>query len=524
MRSSDAVKLSSIVGAAIATRALGLGISRPEFAGWFNHTYYYFVQVRGLLEQGSLPYPDMPLLFHLYALVAKGLMAMGWEPEAAIVLSTRSVMVVVPALLPLPIYGVIKAMSAPQRVRAAQWVIIGAAGFLPLTMSHLPQTLQKNTLGLLLLAVLIFYSQRLLRGARPGDMIAAALVGVLIVLSHFGTFAAMVLYGVAVLLAWVGVHRSLGRALVPALTLLIGSGAAVGLIYFLDIHRFHRLYVYLADSVTDSLVGALLLGEGSNPRVLTTLAGLTIFYLSLALLHRIYKRFGSELVAGDRVFWLANILFSGLLVLPVLDEALMGRLGLFMSLPMLIILAHCEHFAMGKRWMRRTIMALVAIGVLVLAVGELVSERIHNANHQAVFSDIRAVDSRQILTSGDLVITRTGAEHVCNWFYGVKAGVITSLTLADFDTYDRIFVLNPLQGAMVAGTVEAGTADSEDDRYRFMLRNVPRPEGVEPVFKSETLEIYELEVPPPEWVFDTDGRWRAYSLTPESTAVSPARD
>ncbi len=52
----ESSKLLLIILAAIITRVFTLWLGRPEFAGWFNHTYYYFVEVRGLLEQGSLPY------------------------------------------------------------------------------------------------------------------------------------------------------------------------------------------------------------------------------------------------------------------------------------------------------------------------------------------------------------------------------------------------------------------------------------------------------------------------------------
>ena len=38
--------------------------------GWFNHAPWYWVQTRGLLQNGVLPFPDLPLLFHRYAGVA----------------------------------------------------------------------------------------------------------------------------------------------------------------------------------------------------------------------------------------------------------------------------------------------------------------------------------------------------------------------------------------------------------------------------------------------------------------------
>jgi len=53
-----------IVLAAFGCRVALIWIGRPEFVGWFNHTYYYYVQTKGLLIKGQLPFPDMPLLFY----------------------------------------------------------------------------------------------------------------------------------------------------------------------------------------------------------------------------------------------------------------------------------------------------------------------------------------------------------------------------------------------------------------------------------------------------------------------------
>jgi hypothetical protein len=102
------------------------------------------------------------------------------------------------------------------------------------------------------------------------------------------------------------------------------------------------------------------------------------------------------------------------------------------------------------------------------------------------------------------------SEHVCNWLFEVKAGVITSLNRDDFDRYNRIFIFNPIQGGLRGEGSDPRTADSEADRYLFMRRNIPRSRNTEPVFASKHLELFHLEEPPQEWVFGQDGRWRGY--------------
>ena len=87
-----------------------------EFKGWFTHVYYYYVEVRGLLQQGELPYPDLPLLFHLYAGLSKLLMAFGLEMDTAIVYAVRGGMSILPALLPIPIYGMAKQIAGQENL------------------------------------------------------------------------------------------------------------------------------------------------------------------------------------------------------------------------------------------------------------------------------------------------------------------------------------------------------------------------------------------------------------------------
>ena len=162
MKSRESRILLAIVLTAVFVRLFYLWIGRPEFVGWFNHTYYYFVQVRSLLETGSLAFDDMPLLFYLYALGAKILQFAGMNSESAIVNSTRFFMCVIPSLIPVPIYLFVKHSNGGGAPERNQWILIGAAAILPLSLTHLPELLQKNTLGLFLLACIILLVYRLL--------------------------------------------------------------------------------------------------------------------------------------------------------------------------------------------------------------------------------------------------------------------------------------------------------------------------------------------------------------------------
>ena len=93
---------------------------------------------------------------------------------------------------------------------------------------------------------------------------------------------------------------------------------------------------------------------------------------------------------------------------------------------------------------------------------------------------------------------------ICNWFLGTKSGLITALHKDDFQSYDRVFVLNPREGRPATAGVSRGDAK---DAYRVMRRNVPLAAEAQPLVQTEHLTFYELRTLPDTWQFDSDGNW-----------------
>ena len=108
--------------------------------------------------------------------------------------------------------------------------------------------------GLLLLAILIYYSQRMFQAFRYKDLLVSAVLALVIVLSHYGTFGAMMLYGVAAFLSFALVHRLTRQTLLTAFGLSISASVALVLIYFLDLQRFQRLFP-LSEGIPRRLTG-----------------------------------------------------------------------------------------------------------------------------------------------------------------------------------------------------------------------------------------------------------------------------
>lgn len=497
--------LLAIILAAGAVRVGTLWVGKPAFSGWFNHVYYYFVQVRGLLTDGVLPYPDMPLLFYLDAAVATVLHLAGMPLETAVIAATRLVMCLIAAAMPIPLYALVRELNGDRPLRGTQWGLVALSGLLPFTVIHIPEMFQKNMAGLLLMAGLLRFSLRLVKHGGPANAIRCGILALLIVLTHFGTTAALVIYWTALLAATAAVRGSLRHLAMATAVTAGGALLAVGVILAADPQRFARISLYLGNALemlpadATSLSATVLISVA----IIAVLAGLAMLLRALAA--RMRRRFPD----GEAIFLLTNLLFAAGLVLPVFDQQLTARLMLFLSLPLFVVMVVLE-----TGWRRRTRIAVVSTAAVLLtamAIGETISAAMHNAGHREIHAELMRLRKRDLFRPGDLIIARTGVEHVCNWVFETRAGVITTVHRDDFGGDSRIFILNPKDGLR---NIEAGTISSEWDAYRAMRSNIPAPRGLSPLFDGDRLTLFLLHAPPAEWRFGEDGFWTGIDPPP----------
>ena len=501
--------LGIIIAAAVLARVLFIWVGRPEFVGWFNHTYYYYVEVRGLLEEGQLPYPDMPLLFYLYALVAKVFILAGTETDAAIVQATRLCMSIIPALIPIPVYLLLKRIAGHRALPRRWWILVAAAGFLPLTMAHMPEFLQKNALGLLFFAFVLLQTHRLLADFQVRTAVVTAVLVLLIILTHFGTVGVVALWGLAMLLTFLIQQRDRQRSLRLTAMLVGGSLIVLLLLRLIDPKRLDRVFHYFGASIGNSWIGSLF-GDAPAADKWIAVAGIVLPLAFALLLYDLYRKRRAPLSPANTSFWLACIIFTYLLVFPLGDQRVVARFTLFLSLPLIPILAFHDAYRLRKRWLKITCVAAAGLGVAVLAFGEYMSLQFHSRYKDDAYEELMTLDEQIDFQRNDLILTKNGAEHICNWFLRTKAGVITALNKTDFDQYDNIYVLNPIEGALNFEDIQNRTADNEEDRYLFMLRNIPRPGNAAELIEMEHLQFFRLPEPPPEWDFDKRGNWVSY--------------
>lgn len=492
-----------LIFVAFFVRVLILWIGRPEFVGWFNHTYYYYVQTNGLLENGTLPFPDMPLLFYIYTITAKLLTWFGIDNNVAIVIATRFWMSLIPSLLPIPFYVAFKSIYKKQTLPKWIWVFLFASAFYPLSILHMPEFLQKNTLGLLLVAVLIQQSIKVLEYQSIKRFGRLVFLFLLIVLTHFGSTAVAILYIASLLLSFF-IHKRITWTPKLTLGLIFGLGISLLAFYLMDIQRFERIGYYV-DRILDSSSLALVFSSDDPDKFISILT--IIVPLGVAtLFYYYYKKVAVKVDYENSLFWLANIIFCYLLVLPIYDSTLIARFVIYMSLPLIYVLVFTIQYTITKQWIKKITLGLVVFGTVAIGGASIATLFFLNKSKGEVYLDLMEMKKSVIFNDNDLIITRHGAEHISNWFLGTKSCLITSFSSNDLQKYDRVFILNPKEKSKSL----ASDSNEASRKYYYMVSNIQEPEESKILYESTHMKLLQLKVVPEEWKFDSKGNWIAY--------------
>jgi len=501
--------LLTLISTAIFVRIMFLWINRPEFVGWFNHTYYYYVQVKGLLENGWLHFPDMPLLFVLYGNTAKIFQLLGYEFNQAIVASTRFWMCIIPSLMPIPVYLIANSIKKSQPLNSL-WILICASAFLPLSILHLPEFSQKNVLGILLFAFLIYYIKLMLDSYNYKHIVIGLLLFILIVLTHFGTSGAAVIFGFSVFIS----HLILKKKSI-SLTKFLGIGFLLICFTLITINvfdgqRLDRVFYYIVQSLDSSFLGVMFSSKSIIIDRLTAILSIVIPILASLYFYNIFRNNSNSINDSDKVFWLSNIIFCYLLFLPVYDQLLLARFSIFVSLPFLVVIIYILNYSNWKIWRKNITAAIILFGTIIMIIGEFMSLKMHNRDKEEIYRSLTEMKNQIHFNPDDLIITKNGAEHICNWFFGTKSGVIPALNKEDFNIYKNIYILNPIEGTLNFQDIVNKTAVNETHRYLFIMRNIPKPENGITLFKSKYMELHKIPSPPIHWLYDSEGNWISY--------------
>ena len=277
---------------------------------------YYLVQVRSIIESGSLMFKEFPLVFYLEAAFVKlTLLISPGDINSAVDFTSRAFDAVIPALSIIPSYFLIKKIFGEKKNKTAI-ILISSLSIYYFTFFVLVSDYQKNSLGLVWLFFLILFSYKSLIDGSKKNYLFAVLFFVLTALTHFGCFVIAILF--AVVLISVKTFGNYERKKLYIFLSLIAGIAVTGILALLIFSpsRFGILKQVSRDIYDGPIIIELLRGE----QVLSPLDIFNIIFLNCmwiaGLILFIKKK--NTIVKADKIFLLSLIVVSFIISSPLL--------------------------------------------------------------------------------------------------------------------------------------------------------------------------------------------------------------
>lgn len=427
---------------------------------------YYPLQVRALLSQGALAFPDMPLLFYVQALFVKlfGLIVPGIESAKHILFVSKLIDSIFLPLMAIPAYMLLRDFFNNRVNPLYQNVMIA---FLLLSFSPLMLTsdLQKNAFAMPLMLFFIYYLLRFFRSQSRKSLVVAILFLLFTGITHFGVFSVCFIFFI---LGFIIFYRK--KAFLPVAITVVSSVALVALF---DLSRAERLLVFWWMDKDFSISSRFFMDP---PAIVNYLFSLFIAIITIRVLwkHRNNK---------NQFAFKALLLLLGLLLMmlyPFLRFEFWRRLGMMQFLPQVLLLLMLYPY-LGKKL--RGIFTAIAV---ILVFGSLfihITRPKPASITEAAYTDLQKIGSVVEKDKNMIIVTRHGLDWWVAWALETKIALAYHNELDETfrKQYDPVYIIKQKKGR---------NRDYPGKQSPFTEPKIP--EGSIKVYHSDYFELYQL--------------------------------
>ncbi len=468
---------------------------------------YYLVQVRAVLERGTLGLPDMPLTFYLQAGVAwlLGIVRGGTQSEN-IIFAVKLCDSVLPPLVALPVFMLTQRWAArlgrgPAIPLAAAAIV--AMGFPPLGMLG---DFQKNSLALLWLGMLCVALESWLQSPSRSAGLRLLACLALLGLTHIGVLGTALLLTTTVIaaaLALGGLGQWRTRTVWLAGAAAVLAIAAGIVLWKFDAGRIHRLLTAMTDPAAFASDGVAGPGGPGGPALLRYAAAIVFILLVAPALVVIYRARRSDpaphaaVAAGCA---LTVIVLTG----PWFSVDKLMRFALIAVIPTVLASA----YALLRVTRPRVRCALVAIALAIL-VGGSVPRVLHGG--RPIFTDEALAELaglKPLIADPErtLISAQHGAEWWTAWLLRTHIAHASALRPADWTRFDVLYlqVKSGLQmgpgggsGRGPFGAPPDGHGDPGMPPMFGPMRAAPIPDDAQILHDGPHLKLARVKTPPP---------------------------
>lgn len=380
---------------------------------------YYPVQVRSILTQGNLGFPDMPLYFYLLS----GLAYLGDLLFQVPISSTiKFVDAIALPLTLIPLYFIFKELGRAW-INWQHEMLIAAfvVGTFP-AFTFLGD-LQKNGFALPFAFVLIYFSIKWLHTKHKKWLFLAANTLMVIGLTHFGVFMVCLLFIVTG--AIIAYQKQ------ALLSLLVLIPVSISLVAFFDVNRAIRIFSLIQETFMGNRFGI------GPPEVLLSIWIYGIIVLFFSFLKNKVKALNNS----SRLLLYTSLAVSGLLAFPLIPRDFGMRLMFMLIIPQSIVL-HFLFCLLNEKW-RFRLSTTIIIFCLVSIIGTFATKK--PTISKADFENLSQVFHQINNPEESIIIAHHGIEWWVNWKLGIKVGNEQALDPSLYETYKNVYYLSYLK-------------------------------------------------------------------------------
>ncbi len=410
---------------------------------------YYPVQVRSLLENGRLGFPDLPFVFYFEAIFAKILQFVGLcDLDGCIMVTSKIIDSILYPLIAVPAFLltklVISNQKAPRWIRFISPLLVAVSIFALIMMADF----QKNSIGLMWS---LFYIYFLYKAAKNGGSLNYVLAGVFFVLTgltHLGSLGFVIAFSLSFFFFFFIFQREKRINLLKMLSGLFLVGGLVSFIlFFFDPQRLERLIsVFLLPIKmfkNPTIFGIL---QGQIPLQPPHLIGIFVAHLLVivGIILLFIKR--KEMSSQEKTLFVSLLVVTAFMASPFLEADLGNRLYLMVYVPAAILLIPILKYILGK-WKRLILVAIIVILMvgpvpMALKLGMRSAKSITDEAYQDLFK-LKSVIADPERT---LIITRHGLEWWTAWALEVDVSQEWGIKEEMLKKYDVVYYLRQESG------------------------------------------------------------------------------
>ncbi len=404
---------------------------------------YYPLQVRCLLERGTLGYRDVPLVFWIEALAARIIILVSSMPVSdSIVFACRIVNAVLPSLIVIPVFCLAQSVTNRKIHPGYLAVVLALSVLNPSVLVLFAIDFDKNAISMLFVYMTLYYLWQFSNHRKTKELVMMAGSVILTLLTHFGCFSCLLLFLVIFTLVtgilnfnriakWI---RASGIRIVFLIFALIALMLLPFILKIYDNQRFMHLASYISDpmhffrhSFFMMILNGTFLYDWPNMLYLIIINSFSIG--SIIIYFRLRKRMEKR----EATFYLSLVLWFVLLSNPFINTAIYNRLLFISLIPLTVIIIFIFNYC--RKPVRLT-MAIVLSLLLTLTVATSGVRRTYISKDE--YTELKSLRKMIPKPSSTIVLAQHRLEFWTSWTLRIKSGQLAGIKPYEYPKYSQV--------------------------------------------------------------------------------------